>query len=255
LTHFIGLQPIGPVSREKVTFALEDNGIIDYFHQFLLKEEADELWEACKVGGNAALNWDQGVVTVGQRQVSEPRLTTFLGETDGLSYTYNAKANISVKWPPIVEVVKKRIEVASGQTYNVVLMNWYQDGSHHVGWHADSEDDLVKPSVIASLSLGATRPFQLRHKEDSKKGTDKSALHLRMRDDPNLELTDAEKAILTYQTGVDPNLNKEILCHHGDLLIMRGNLQEHWRHRVPQTSAPTDVGPRICFTFRSVLSL
>lgn len=238
-----------------MTLTLKDNGIIDYYHQFLSKAEADTLWEACKLGGSAGLLWSQGEVLLGARRVAEPRLTTFLGERDGLTYTYNAKVNTSVKWPDIVERVKQRIEQATGQTYNVVLMNWYQDGGHHVSWHSDSEEDLVKPSVIASLSLGATRPFQLRHKEDSKKGTDKSALYLRVRDDPNYRLSDQEKELLKYETGKDPELNKEIICNHGDLLVMRGNLQEHWRHRVPQTASPADVGPRICFTFRSVATL
>jgi len=53
---------------------------------------------------------------------------------------------------------------------NVVLMNWYGNGEHHVGWHSDSEDDLVDGAAIASLSLGETRTFQLRHRSDSEMG-------------------------------------------------------------------------------------
>lgn len=182
------------MSTEKATFELADGGVIDYYHGFLSQEEADALWEACKVGGSANLDWKQGEVTVGaNRRVFEPRLTVFLGEKDGLTYTYSEKVNTSVKWPALVEATKKRIEEKTEQQYNVVLMNWYQDGSHHVSWHADSETDLVKPTVIASLSLGATRPFQLRHKADSKKATDKGALNHR----ENQRIPDLEFASLS----------------------------------------------------------
>ena len=38
-------------------------------------------------------------------------------------------------------------------------MNLYRDGNDHIGFHADSETN----DVIASISLGATRRFLLRH--------------------------------------------------------------------------------------------
>jgi len=143
-------------------------------------------------------------------------------------------------------------------------MNWYNDGSHHVGWHSDSETDLLPGSSIASLSLGSTREFQLRHRKDAEKGKLQTFLHERLNKEEKERkksgdqsappaLTKEEEELLNYKVGVDPTLNRSINLSHGDLLIMRGQLQTHWRHRVPQLEKE-QVGPRICFTFRSVAS-
>jgi alkylated DNA repair dioxygenase AlkB len=67
--------------------------------------------------------------------------------------------------------------------------------------------------VIASLSLGATRRFQLRHRSDAS-----------ARLDLDLE--------------------------SGSLLVMRGTLQHHFRHAVPKRPALRE--PRINLTFRRV---
>jgi alkylated DNA repair dioxygenase AlkB len=45
-------------------------------------------------------------------------------------------------------------------------MNLYRDGQDSVGWHADNEPGLGPEPVIASLSLGAVRRFQLKHRTD-----------------------------------------------------------------------------------------
>lgn len=82
-----------------------------------------------------------------------------------------------------------------------------------MGWHADKERELGQNPVIASLSLGATRRFLLRHN--------------RTRETVSLEL------------------------ENGSLLVMRGSLQHHWRHCVPKDSAGT--GSRINLTFRRIL--
>ena len=67
--------------------------------------------------------------------------------------------------------------------------------------------------MIASLSLGATRRFLLRHNKT--------------RETLSLELED------------------------GSLLLMRGSLQHHWRHCLPKD--PACSGSRINLTFRRIL--
>ncbi len=66
--------------------------------------------------------------------------------------------------------------------------------------------------------------------------------------------TKEETEIMKHKVGVDPSMNMSLMLSHGDLLVMGGKLQEHWRHRVPML-AKDQVGPRICFTFRSVPDL
>ena len=49
--------------------------------------------------------------------------------------------------------------------FNSVLANLYRDGRDCMGWHSDDEPELGPAPVIASVSLGATRRFVLKHRE------------------------------------------------------------------------------------------
>jgi len=51
-------------------------------------------------------------------------------------------------------------------TFNQVLINWYLDGSHYISKHSDNEKQIVPLSPIVSLSLGQSRCFRVRRKED-----------------------------------------------------------------------------------------
>lgn len=105
--------------------------------------------------------------------------------------------------------LKRSMEELTGQRYNSCLLNLYHDGSQGMGWHADVE--ATEPNdVIASLSLGATRKFALRHK------------------------TAGEKLELTLE--------------HGQIIVMRGVTQRYWLHSLLKTKQR--VGPRISLTFR-----
>jgi alkylated DNA repair dioxygenase AlkB len=95
-----------------------------------------------------------------------------------------------------------------------VLLNLYRDGQDSNGWHADNEKELGVNPVIASVSLGASRFFHLKH------NTDKSQKL-------KLELT------------------------HGSLLLMEGTTQHFWKHQIAKTAKA--VAPRINLTFRKVL--
>jgi len=90
------------------------------------------------------------------------------------------------------------------------LVNWYENGKHHIG-HSDDEQQLVDKGVIASLSWGATRKFELLGKSDDVEST-------------------------------------SIMLEDGDLIIMGGRLQKTHRHAVPKS--PTCKQERINFTFR-----
>jgi len=97
--------------------------------------------------------------------------------------------------------------------FNSVLANLYRDGRDSMGWHSDDEPELGAQPAIASLSLGSTRRFVLKHRNDPSR---KFALEL----------------------------------PHGSLLLMRGATQANYRHALPRTARP--VGPRINLTFRRI---
>ena len=113
----------------------------------------------------------------------------------------------------VLKKIKTRIEEVSEVKFNTVLLNLYRDGSDSNGWHSDDEPELGRNPVIASLSFGAERVFQLRNKSDK-------------------------------------SLRKNILLEDGSLLLMKGATQHNWQHQIPKSKKITR--PRINLTFRSI---
>ncbi|MBM5668475.1 alpha-ketoglutarate-dependent dioxygenase AlkB [Burkholderia pseudomallei] len=155
--------------------------------------------------------WRQDTMRTPRGLLPLPRLTAWQGEPDAL-YVYSGIRNVPAPWTPAVLELKRRVEAASRARFNSVLLNRYRNGFDSMGWHADDEPELGAEPVIASLSLGATRVFDLRHNE----------------------------------TGV----THAYRLTNGSLLVMRGRTQHAWRHRVPKE--PAVRGERINLTFRWV---
>jgi alkylated DNA repair dioxygenase AlkB len=105
------------------------------------------------------------------------------------------------------------VVLPEGEVFNGVLLNLYRNGLDTIGYHSDNEIDLTPNSVIASVSLGATRKFQLKSKRDK---TQKIELDL----------------------------------PHGSLILMYGHCQHDWVHGVPRDKNVQEA--RINLTFRSV---
>lgn len=61
-------------------------------------------------------------------------------------------------------MLKERIEEFSGYAFNSLLCNLYRNEKDSVDWHSDDEPSLGKNPIIASLSFGATRTFEMRKK-------------------------------------------------------------------------------------------
>ncbi len=157
--------------------------------------------------------WAQRQVKVYGQLHPEPRLTAWYGAA-GKGYSYSSLTLDPLPWTPTLLQIKTRIDAAANVSFNSVLLNLYRDGRDSNGWHQDNEPELGHNPVIASLSLGALRRFQLRHKF-------KKEL-------PKLELD----------------------LPHGSLLVMAGPTQHFWQHQIPKTAKP--VAARINLTFRVI---
>jgi alkylated DNA repair dioxygenase AlkB len=156
--------------------------------------------------------WQQeAIVIFGARQLV-PRLVAWHGDP-GARYTYSGTTHEPLPWFPALQRIRDRVQWLSGAHFNAVLLNLYRDGRDSMGWHSDDEPELGPSPVIASVSLGATRRFCLRH---------------RRRKDQKVDLS----------------------LGHCSLLLMAGATQQHWLHAVPKTARP--VGERINLTFRLV---
>jgi alkylated DNA repair dioxygenase AlkB len=158
---------------------------------------------------SASIAWRQETATIMGRRMPIPRLTAWHGEA---GYVYSGIAMAPAAWTPPLLELKRCAEAHAGQAFNSVLLNLYRDGRDSVSWHADNEPGLGRNPVIASISLGATRRFQLKHRSSGERVA--------------IDLT------------------------HGSCLIMAGATQHHWVHQVPKTGRT--VGPRINLTFRSM---
>jgi len=153
--------------------------------------------------------WRSETVTVYGKQHLQPRLTAAYGDTP---YTYSGLTIAPLPWTPLLLSMKAAVERASGYTFNSVLINYYRDERDSMGMHSDDEPALGRNPVVASVSLGATRTFILRHKAS--------------RQSVRLDLTD------------------------GCLLVMAGALQHHWQHGINKLNKTT--GARVNLTFRSI---
>lgn len=191
--------------------SLEDGGELLLFEEWLSPEEARGYEEtlSCEVP------WEQKAISMMGRKVMQPRLVAWFGDPDAI-YTYSGLRNVPLPWIPALLTIKARAEQDAGAEFNSVLANLYRDGRDSMGFHSDSEKELGKDPVIASVSLGATRRFQLRY-AGKKKGVP----------------------------------GRDIDLPGGSLLVMRGTTQHFWRHGVPKEGGA--VGPRINLTFRRIL--
>ncbi|HEY4298574.1 MAG TPA: alpha-ketoglutarate-dependent dioxygenase AlkB [Paraburkholderia sp.] len=155
--------------------------------------------------------WRQDTMGTPAGRVALPRLTAWQGESDAV-YVYSGIRNLPQPWTPAVARLKTAAEAACGVRFNSVLLNRYRSGLDSMGWHADREPELGAQPVIASVSLGVARSFDLRHNK----------------------------------SGVVQSFSLK----GGSLLVMKGDTQAQWRHRVPKE--PRVAGERINLTFRWV---
>ena len=84
-------------------------------------------------------------------------------------YFYNEAHTGDVVWPPIIQRIRKKAQKVVGHPLNHCLINFYEDGTVGVGWHKDREDDIVKRSTIVTISLNATRVFEINYHKNSQK--------------------------------------------------------------------------------------
>jgi alkylated DNA repair dioxygenase AlkB len=192
---------------ESIPLNLPDAEIIYYPH-FFDKKEADSLFDQLTTD----IPWQQDDIRVFGKMHLQPRLTALFGN-EGKPYSYS---NIKMQphaWNPLLQKIKSKIESVSETKFTSVLLNLYRDGKDSNGWHADNEKELGQNPVIASVSFGTERIFQLKH-----------------------------NTIL--------GLKQNILLEHGSLLIMKGTTQHFWKHQIPKTSKT--IGSRINLTFRVI---
>ncbi|WP_445382694.1 alpha-ketoglutarate-dependent dioxygenase AlkB family protein [Robiginitalea sp. IMCC43444] len=194
-------------ARKPVLIDLPDAELL-YQPDFLDLQEAQSLFSHLR----NEVPWQQDDIRVFGKTYAQPRLTALFG-LEGKPYTYSGITMHPHPFPERLSELKTAVENLAGVAFTSCLLNLYRDGSDSNGWHADNEKELGQNPVIASVSLGETRKFKMKHRRDK-------------------------------------NLKHDLELVSGSLLIMKGSTQHHWLHQVPKTKKP--VGERINLTFRRI---
>ncbi|MCL1146129.1 alpha-ketoglutarate-dependent dioxygenase AlkB [Shewanella sp. 10N.261.52.F9] len=131
----------------------------------------------------------------------------------GCDYFYSGLFIEAQPWPHYAQKLRHKLEREFGLLSNGVLVNRYANGHESMGWHSDDEKEIAPSSDIASVTVGASRDFFVRHKQTQQKHC--------------------------------------FYLESGDLLIMHWPMQKDWEHSLPKRLKVSES--RINFTFRQLI--
>lgn len=176
---------------------------------FESEEDKKYLFDMCKT-----LDWRAHVITIQGKEIPVPRLIAWYGE---VNYKYSGIMHYATPMPDFIEHVKQVVQTLCTEKlkvpvkFNSVLLNYYRNGADSIGFHADDEKMLDEKPIIVSISLGATRKFIFKNKEN-------------------------------------PKLKVEYALTNGHCLVMFGDTQKLWLHGIPKE--PEVQEERMNLTFR-----
>ena len=194
-------------NEEPIFLNLPDAEFI-YYPNFFDVEKANILFEKLL----NEIKWQHDEITIFGKKILQPRLTALYGN-EGKSYGYS---NIVMHPHPLnstLTFIKDEIENKIKEHFTTVLLNLYRNENDSNGWHADNEKELGRDPIIASLSLGEERIFQIKH-------------------------------------NTNKEIKQSLILQHGSLLVMKNGSQIHYKHQIPKSSSPKK--PRINLTFRQI---
>jgi alkylated DNA repair dioxygenase AlkB len=154
--------------------------------------------------------WQQRIVMMYGKEVITPRLTVWYGDPDK-EYPLSGYEVNRLEWTPELLLIKDRVEPLAGVTFNGVLLNYYRDGNDSVSWHSDNDGIPGKNRTVASVSLGQSRRFDIRNTNDH-------------------------------------SIKYSVELENGSYLLMKGDFQDRWEHRIAKSVKP--MKPRVNLTFR-----
>ena len=183
------------------------DGLVDY-HAFAFSTEEVKAYFSYL---STEISWQQDVVKLFGKTYITDRKVAWYAEKPFI-YRYSGQSKIALPFSPTLLDIKSRVEKLTGSAYDACLLNYYHNGSEGMGWHSDNEKSISPNSSIASVSLGATRKFQFKHKTQG--------------------------------------LKLDLILDSGSVLDMREETQEFWLHALPKSKKI--AGARINLTFRKM---
>ena len=176
--------------------------LLEYIPGFIDQATSDSLLEKFI----KETPWQQTKQKLWDKEYLTPRLTAWYGDTTRISPI--------LPWTPELQTIREQAEALAGIAFNSVLLNYYRDGNDSVTWHSDKESIMGSQPVIASVSFGQVRSFDIRNKTDHKE-------------------------------------HYSVRLEHGSFLLMKAGLQENWEHRIAKSTKLMKA--RVNLTFRLVI--
>ena len=183
------------------------DGVTFYYGKIFSDEEANGYFDKLMT----EIEWKSDEAVIFGKVIETKRKVAWYGNEE-FSYTYSGRTKTALPWNKTLLEIKEKIENVSGETFNSCLLNLYHDGSEGMAYHSDGEKDLKDNGAISSVSFGAERKFNFKHK------TTKELVSL--------------------------------ILENGSLLMMKDVTQKFWLHRLPTTTKI--IKPRISLTFRTI---
>lgn len=186
---------------------LSKDGEVKYFGRIFTSCEAEQIADSLL----NEVEWQNDkVVIFGKLMVTRRKVAWYADKP--YAYSYSGTTKTALPWPPRLKEINARVAAVCGESFNSCLVNLYPSGADGMDWHSDAEKELKKNGTIASISFGAERQFQFKHK--------------------------TTKEVVS------------VFLENGSLMAMRGVTQFHWLHRLPK--ALQLKTPRINLTFRQM---
>lgn len=179
---------------------------IRYWPDFLDQASADHAFNHLV----EELTWEHRSNIIFGKTVLQPRLCAWAG---AIPYKFSGQTLEARNPTPTLAALTSKLLEALPHPFNHVVVNRYRDGQDWIAGHSDNERELGYRPLIAAISLGAPRRFDLHRK----KGKRRVRLQL----------------------------------EHGSLLVMGGSCQHTWRHALPKQASVTE--PRLNLTWRQLM--
>ena len=93
------------------------------------------------------LPWRQRTVTMYERRLPEPRLTSWWVPDQGPEAL------------PVLAEIRRVLSARYGESFDSIGYNCYRDGTDSVAWHGDRHRETVDDPIVAIVSVGAPRPL------------------------------------------------------------------------------------------------
>ena len=166
-----------------------------------------------------ALLWDlhpstHSEVRMGSRMVPIPRWQ----QSYIRDYKFSGNTAKAEDLPEELEPYLKWADSLNYGEFNQFLVNWYEDGNHYIGPHADNTRPLVPDSPIITISIcpsGTPRKFRIRNIGDKE-------------------------------------IVRDVETTNGLVLVMGGAFQKEFKHEIVKITGKKamEAGPRISITLR-----